>query len=249
MHNGDGDDTGGPLGDSSSTRAIYDAMAELFERDAEDGAYNAHYDRPAMLELLPDVDGLTVLDAACGPGFYTEELLRRGATVTAVDVSEAMVALTRTRVGARAQVAVADLNEALPYPDGAFDLVVAPLVIHYLSDRRATFREFFRVLRPGGRAVISTQHPTTDWLRKGGSYFDTRIETDTWEREGRTFDVRFWREPLTSVCSAATDAGFLIERLVEPLPAESMRDRWPETWEKLHQRPGFLMLRLLRPPI
>jgi SAM-dependent methyltransferase len=157
------------------------------------------------------------------------------------------VTLTHERVGARARVAVADLNLTLPFPDHAFDLVVAPLVIHYLSDRTATFREFFRVLRPGGRAVISTQHPTTDWLRKGGSYFEIREETDTWEWEGVAVDVHFWREPLTTLCAAATDAGFLIERLVEPLPAESMRTRWPETWEKLHQRPGFLMLRLLRP--
>ena len=96
--------------------------------------------------------------------------------------------------------------------------------------------------------VLSTQHPTADWLRKGGSYFDVRHEVDVWRRDGTTYDVRFWREPLTTLCAAIADAGFLIERLVEPLPAESMRERSPQDWEKLHREPGFLLHRLLEPP-
>jgi hypothetical protein len=84
-------------------------------------------------------------------------------------------------------------------------------------------------------------------LRKGGSYFDVRQEEDTWHREERSFQVRFWREPLTSLCGAVSNAGFLIEQIVEPLPSPSMRDRWPDEWEKLQREPGFLVLRLVKP--
>ena len=49
--------------------SVYDSMARMFEAHAADGAYNAHYDRPAVLDLVGDVQGLRVLDAACGPGF------------------------------------------------------------------------------------------------------------------------------------------------------------------------------------
>ena len=66
------------------------------------------------------------------------------------------------------------------YPDDAFDLIVCALAIHYASDRQAACAEFCRVLRPGGAAVVSTQHPVMDWLRKGGSYFETTLETDIW---------------------------------------------------------------------
>jgi hypothetical protein len=59
--------------------------------------------------------------------------------------------------------------------------------------------------------------------------------------------VPFWREPLSALCAAATGAGFLIEQLIEPLPAETMRDRYPEDYEKLSREPGFLILRLLKP--
>lgn len=225
---------------------IYDEMASTYAEHAADSAYNAHYDRPAVLELLGEVSGLRVLDAGCGPGLYAEELLARGADLVAVDGSTAMVELARQRLGTRAHVLQADLSKPLPFGSSEFDLIVCALVIHHLDDREAALRQFFRVLRPGGHVVLSTQHPTTDWLRKGGSYFETKEEEDIWHRETGDYTVRFWREPLTAFCAAIADAGFLIERLVEPLPAPTMRERSPEHWEKLQQEPGFLVLRLLK---
>jgi SAM-dependent methyltransferase len=135
----------------------------------------------------------------------------------------------------------------LPYPDDAFDLIVCALAIHYASDRAAAFAEFCRVLRPGGAAVVSTQHPVMDWLRKGGSYFQATLETDIWRMPLGDQPVHFWREPLSALCTAATDAGFLIGKVIEPVPAETMRERYPEDYEKLSKEPGFLILRLLKP--
>ena len=63
----------------------YDQMGLSFQQHAEDSAYNAHYDRPAVLAALGPVRGRQVLDAACGPGLYLRELLERGAAVTAFD--------------------------------------------------------------------------------------------------------------------------------------------------------------------
>lgn len=56
----------------------YEEMSELYERHAADGTYNALYDRPAMFDAIGAVDGMDVLDAACGPGFYLAELVRGG---------------------------------------------------------------------------------------------------------------------------------------------------------------------------
>lgn len=225
----------------------YDQMASFYERHAADSAYNAHYDRPAVLELLGDVTGLAVLDAGCGPGLYAEELVRRGAAVTAVDASAEQVMRAKARLGGSAEVHRVDLQAPLPFASGQFDVIVCALVIHYLQDPRVTLGEFRRVLRPGGRAVVSTSHPTIDWLRKGGSYFAVQVEEDLWDSEGRRTPVSFWRRPLTDLCAAATDSGFLIERLVEPVPAPTMQDRWPEAWERLNRDPGFLIVRLLSP--
>jgi SAM-dependent methyltransferase len=75
------------------------------------------------------------------------------------------------------------------------------MAIHYADERAVAIAEFWRVLRPGGVLVVSTQHPTTDWLRKGGSYFDVRLETDVWHMEAGEL---------------TTEPGFLILRLVKP---------------------------------
>jgi SAM-dependent methyltransferase len=225
----------------------YDRMGLSFQQHAADSAYNAHYDRPAVLAALGPVAGRQVLDAACGPGLYLRELLQRGAEVTAFDASPVMVTLARRRTAGRVRIDRAALGDPLPYRDGAFDLIVCALAIHYASDRAAAFAEFCRVLRPGGAAVVSTQHPVMDWLRKGGSYFQTTLETDIWPTPSGDQPVHFWREPLSGLCTAATDAGFLIEKLIEPVPAETMRERYPEDYEKLSKEPGFLILRLLKP--
>jgi SAM-dependent methyltransferase len=225
----------------------YDKMGLSFRQHAADSAYNAHYDRPAVLAALGPVAGRQVLDAACGPGLYVRELLERGAEVTAFDASAAMVSLARQQAAGRVRIDQAALEEPLPYPDNAFDLIVCALAIHYASDRAAACAEFCRVLRPGGAAVISTQHPVMDWLRKGGSYFETTLETDMWHTPSGDQPVHFWREPLSALCAAATDAGFLIEKVIEPVPAETMRERHPEDYERLNREPGFLILRLLKP--
>jgi len=227
--------------------SAYDRMGQDFQRHAADSAYNAHYDRPAVLAALGPVSGLHVLDAGCGPGLYTTELLDRGGEVTAFDASPVMVELARAQVAGRARVDRAVLGEPLPYPGGAFDLIVCALAIHYADDRGAAFAEFFRVLRPGGALVVSTQHPVMDWLRKGGSYFDVTLETDVWHTSGGDQAVRFWREPLSALCSAATQAGFLIAMLAEPRPADTMRERYPDDYAKLTTEPGFLVLRLVKP--
>jgi SAM-dependent methyltransferase len=222
----------------------YDEMGCCYERHAAGSAYNAHYDRPAVLAALGPVTGQRVLDAACGPGLYAESLLAAGAEVVGFDASQAMVNLARKRLGQRAQIDLARLGEPLPYPAEAFDSGICALAIHYVADRPAAFAELYRVLRAGAALVASTQHPMTDWLRKGGSYFDSVLETDTWHLSTGDVQVRFWREPLSQLCAAATSAGFVINQLIEPRPTESMREVFPNDYDTLNREPGFLILGL-----
>ncbi|MEC9489284.1 MAG: methyltransferase domain-containing protein [Halanaerobium sp.] len=64
--------------------------------------YNAYYERPATLSLLPEVQNRAVLDAGCAADWYTKWLLERGAEVTALDFSPRMLEMARKRVGDKA---------------------------------------------------------------------------------------------------------------------------------------------------
>lgn len=224
--------------------AQYDAFAVDFERHAQVSAYNAYYDRPALLELLGDVAGKRVLDAGCGPGLYAAELVRRGARVTGFDESAEMVRLARARLGVRAEIRTGTLAEPLGWlADESHDLALLALVLHHLDDRVTALRELHRVLRPGGRLVLSTSHPTVDWLLHGGSYFATELIEETWQQD---WQVRYWRQPLEGWCAEFAEAGFVIERLVEPTPTAEMADRYPREHQKLHHEPGFIAFRLAK---
>jgi SAM-dependent methyltransferase len=225
--------------------AVYDEMAAHYETHVAGHAYNAHYDRPAVLELVGDVAGRRVLDAGCGPGLYAEELVARGAEVVAFDASTAMVELARARLGERADIRHAILGQPLPFADTSFDLVVCALTIHYVENRAEVFAEFQRVLRPGGRVVLSTHHPTREWLDDDGhSYFDVYLHDDHWRGDDETFVVRYWRFPLGVLCEEIASAGLVIELLVETRPAASMLEVAPDAWAKLQREPGFLALAL-----
>jgi hypothetical protein len=101
--------------------------------------------------------------------------------------------------------------------------------------------EMARVLAPDGVLVISTHHPTADWRRLGGSYFDVRPVTETWSRG---WVVTAWCMPLSRLTKEFADSGFLIERLVEPTPEPDMTRTHPETFEKLSTQPAFIAFRL-----
>jgi SAM-dependent methyltransferase len=198
----------------------YEAFADEFARHAEHGFANGYYDRPACLSLLGDVAGKHVLDAACGPGLYAAELIRRGAEVVGFDQSPRMVEIARERAS-QGDFRVHDLADPLSWlPDDSVDLVLFALAIEYVDDRVAALRELRRVLRPGGALVFSRLHPTGDWLRHGGSYFDVRIIHETWFPG---WQVHYWLAPLQVTCEEVYRAGFLIERLLEPSPVPGGR--------------------------
>ena len=137
----------------------YDSFAASYSADNETNLFNAYYERPAILALAGDVAGRRILDAGCGSGPLFAALRDRGAIVTGFDSSTGMLEQARQRLGDGADLRVAELGRPLPYPNGAFDDVVASLVLHYLEDWTAPLAELRRVLKPGGRLIVSVDHP------------------------------------------------------------------------------------------
>ena len=195
--------------------------------------------------MLPDVNGAHILDAGCGSGFYAEELVRRGARVTAVDASAEMLKHAERRLrdlSSHVTLRVADLAQPLDFlDDHSVDGILAPLVMHYIRDWKPTLGEFRRVLQPNGWLVLSTHHPTTEAARFNvANYFVTEPMEDYWSWVG---NVRFFRRPLTAITGALSDAGFLIEKLIEPLPDEVFLEIKPDAFEQILKYPEFILFR------
>ncbi len=226
---------------------IYEAYADDYAVHSEQSSFNAHYERPALIGLLPAVDGRTVLDVGCGAGPMSERLESLGARVTGLDLSRPLLERARRRCP-DAEFIEHDLAEPLPFGSGSFHCVVASLCLHYVRDWEPVLAEFFRVLEPGGCVVLSTSHPAGDWARHPtGRYFETREIEETWDIAGRSIDVRFYRRPLSSSVSSFLAAGFVLEVLHEAQPTESCEAVSTEDYAMLMRDPHFILFRLRKP--
>jgi ubiquinone/menaquinone biosynthesis C-methylase UbiE len=223
------EDDGQPVASAND----YDSFAGAYTAETEANLINGYYTRPAMLDLAGDVAGRRILDAGCGSGPLSAALRDRGATVTGVDSSAGMLELARRRLGPDADLRLADLGGPLPFCDGAFDDVIACLVLHYLQDWTAPLAELRRVLKPGGRLIVAVDHPFAVVLmqREAGhkrDYFATYSHAEEWTMGGRTTLMNFWTRPLHAMTDAFTAAGFRIAVISEPPPAPGARELFPE---------------------
>ncbi|MFE4951364.1 class I SAM-dependent methyltransferase [Leifsonia sp. NPDC056665] len=229
--------------DDTPRTAPYDAIADGYTELNATSLLNEYYNRPALVELAGDVVGRRILDVGCGSGPTLADLRERGAIVTGVDASAGMLEQARARLGTGADLRMADLAEPLPFDDGTFDDVIASQVLHYLEDWGPALAELHRVVRPGGRLIVSEEHPTALFLSdrlSGGDreYFGVHERTEEWTLGGRTAELTFWDRPLHAMTDAFAAAGFRIAAISEPAPAPEAFERFPEIGK--HESGRFL---------
>ncbi len=166
----------------------------------------------------------------------------------ALDREPRMAELTRQRVGERARVAVAELEQPLHMvPTSRMDMVVASLVLHYIADWRPVLDELHRCLVPGGALVFSIHHPITGWIRsQHADYHRTERITEDWDWDGQPVTGTLYRRPLSAIFGPLRQAGFTIDIVDEPHPHTDIVD--PTTATILNTQPVFLFVRALRQP-
>lgn len=218
-----------PLAD---VRAGYDRWAAVYDHDANP---LQALEGPLVRSAVGDPAGLVALDLGCGTGRHALWLADHGATVTAVDFSEGMLAAARRKPGADAvRFVVHDLATPLPFADGAFDLVVSGLVLEHLDDLASFFGEARRVVRPGGRAVVSAMHPAM-FLRDAWARF-----TDP--ASGEKVSPGSVPHSVAAFVMAAVRAGFRLADVSEHAPDDALAARVPRAAKYV----GWPMLVVLR---
>lgn len=189
------------------------APAEAYRRWAQDyGDQPNAFQRleaEAMDRLLVDVEGLDVLDLGCGKARLARQMLRAGAArAVAADLVLAMHARRPPAVaGAREPWSVVAPTHPLPFPAASFDVVVCALVLGHVADLESALGHMARVLRPGGRLLISDFHP----------FATLRGFDRTFEDAGTTHAIAQHAHLFGDYVRVLGAQGLVIETLEEPL--------------------------------
>jgi malonyl-CoA O-methyltransferase len=201
----------------SQVRAGYDRWSAVYDHDANP---LQALEEPVVRQAVGDVAGLTAVDLGCGTGRHTAWLAAAGAKVTAVDFSPGMLAEAKAKVaGSEVTLVEHDLHLQLPFADATFDVAVSGLVLEHLVNLRAFFCEVRRVLRVGGRAVVSAMHPAM-FLRSSQARF-----TDP--NSGEVIAPGSVSHSVADMVMAAVHAGFRLDNVTEHAPTAEFAERYP----------------------
>lgn len=157
----------------------------------------------AVRELLPELDGRSVLDAGCGTGRYARLASQAGAaSVIGVDRSRAML---QHATETDARLVLADVR-CLPFVDRSIDIVLCGLALMDVAELDQAIREMARVLSRGGTLVYSTLHPSgasEGWTRTFETPLGRQVVKSCWHSKRQHLDacraaglvVSHYREP------------------------------------------------------
>jgi ubiquinone/menaquinone biosynthesis C-methylase UbiE len=148
----------------SETREYFDRIADKW--DGMRRTFFGEGVREAAVLAAGIAQGATVADVGTGTGFLAEAALDAGARVIGIDESEGMLTQARSRFAGRPFEARSGNVDALPLADNEADAVVANMVLHHAPEPPRAIREMARVLKPGGRLVITDADThNEEWLR------------------------------------------------------------------------------------
>jgi SAM-dependent methyltransferase len=227
-------------------RQGWDSEAGNWAVFARTPGYDRIYDEinlPAFLTLLPP-PGRRTLDLGCGEGRLGRVLRPLGYQVAGIDASETMVRLAAGHALPEPAL-VADAT-GLPFAVGAFDLVVAFMVLHDVDRMPEAVAEIARVLEPGGTLCMAIVHPLNsagNFTERDadalfvipGSYLEHGPSDFTAERDGVRLTFHSEHRPLEAYSRALEDAGMRIEAIREVGSREELAARDPAArrWQRI----------------
>lgn len=226
-------------------------------RKIRDNNANANnlFETPALFSMMPDLCGKKVLDLGCGFGEHCKRFIETGAAhVTGVDISEKMLAIAEKENSDPKILYIHMPMEDIAQLNEKFDVVVSSLAFHYVEDFSGVVKNIHQLLCEGGIFVFSQENPLCTchsggdrWTRdeKGEKIYvnlsDYGIEG---ERESVWFvdHVKKYHRTFSTIVNTLIEAGFMIEKMIEPLPTDSLLEEHPEYRDLLH-KPDFLLIR------
>ncbi len=217
---------------------------------------NEIVEKPALFSLCPDLMGKSVLDLGCGYGENCQEFSKMGAKkVVGLDVSKKMIQVASHETSYNnviyLNISMSDLSSV----EGKFDVVVSSLAVHFIQDFNKLLYEIQGLLNDGGLFIFSQEHPLTTALTKdnnwskdeNGDILHYNLSDYSLEGERKTSwivkDVIKYHRTLSAILNALVNNGYIIERVLEPIPDQTIMKKHP-SYRRYYHKPDFLFIRV-----
>jgi SAM-dependent methyltransferase len=235
--------------DELEVARLWDENADLWIRQVRSGhdRFREVFNNPMFLAFLPDIVGLQILDLGCGEGHNTRVLARRGALVTAIDISPRLIQAAEEeerREPLGIKYALCSFTTLAAFDNEAFDAAVSTMALMDGPNFSAVAREVHRTLRKGGGFYFSVTHPCfmtreSGWLKdhsgdvtgwRVAKYWEDDSYVERWgfsagaDQREDVFTIRYFPHRLEDYINGLCDAGFRIVRMGEPRPTPEMVD-------------------------
>lgn len=209
---------------------------------------------PALINLLPSLKGLDILDLGCGYGDHCAQYIDMGANkVIGIDISEKMLEIAEKENASSKitykHMAIEDISNF----NDCFDLVVSSLAIQYVEDFEELAKQVYKLLPTDGSFIFSQEHPFSTSFTYGDRWTKDKEENKLYanisnysidgKRESRWFKdgiVKYHRT-FTSIINTLIESGFTIEKVVEPIASFEVMEEHPAYKDNIH-RPDFLLI-------
>jgi ubiquinone/menaquinone biosynthesis C-methylase UbiE len=230
-------------------REQWESNAEAFSGliDGEGTPHHRKILNPCVERLLGDVRDKKLLDAGCGEGYLSRHYAKKGAIVTAIDLSQRLIE-TSEQLTENERVTIDYRVDNVCYiesvPKAEFDIILSNLVLLNVPCIDDAFKEFHRVLKLRGILVFSIVHPAFNFYgpgsweigerdpetkRREGLYFkvDRYFEEEEYERYWKTRlgekfpePISFFHRTLSTYINSLSNAGFRLIEFAEPQPID-----------------------------
>lgn len=227
--------------------------------------YHKHIINPALIDLLGEIEGKTILDLACGEGRLARNLAQiagRDIRITGVDASEHMIRVARERSQNFTDCLTfqqADAADLAQIPPDSFDVAICNMALMDIKNYTQAIREVRRTLKTHGAFIFSVLHPCfftprSEWLRnEDGEIVGWKVDdyhlglVSKWAvKSGMTMETYHFHRTLEDYCSALAECGFVITEIREPIPPKELLEANPRLIREL-KRGGFLLVKSILP--
>lgn len=219
--------------------------------------YRDELNNPALFKLLGNVRDQLVLDLACGEGYNTRIIAKKGVKVTGVDFSTKMIELARLEEDKEKlgiDYYVLDATDLSSLPSSHFDVVTCFMALQDIENYEKAVSEVARVLKNKGRFIFSIPHPCFEIIVEEGNrisatarYFGAARCPVEWKMERllKPFRTTSFHRTLTEYSDTLFKNRLLVSRLVEPQPTKKGMQKHPPLREVL-LRPQSILIESMK---